>query len=92
MFYLLNSLRKRDKMAARLTFYRFSPTRLINSIKHEHSCKILYVLNSHMLEFLNHNAFTRSIGSLRSWIRLVKHTLQIKNKKVDNNTIFFYPR
>ena len=23
--------------------YLFSPTRLINSIKHEHSCKILYV-------------------------------------------------
>ena len=26
-----------------LAFYLFSPTRVINSIKHEHSCKILYV-------------------------------------------------
>ena len=34
---LLNSLR--------LAFYLFSPTRLINSLKHEHSCKILYLLN-----------------------------------------------
>ena len=32
---LLNSLRSH-------AFYLFSPTRLINSIKHEHSCKILY--------------------------------------------------
>ena len=30
---------------ASLAFYLFSPTRLINSIKHEHSCKILYVNN-----------------------------------------------
>ena len=26
-----------------LAFYLFSPTRLINSIIHEHSCKILYL-------------------------------------------------
>ena len=39
---LLNSLRKRDKCSTSLAFYLFSPTRLINSIKHEHSCKILY--------------------------------------------------
>ena len=40
---LLNSLRKRDEMAESLAFYLFSPTRLINSIKHERECKILYV-------------------------------------------------
>ena len=40
---LLNSLRKRDISSASLAFYLFSPTRLINSIKHEHSCKILFV-------------------------------------------------
>ena len=44
---LLNSLRKTDKMwglkcSARLAFCLFSPTHLIKSIKHEHSCKILY--------------------------------------------------
>ena len=43
---LLNSLRKSDKMLGKpLTFYGFSSTRLINSIKHEHSCKILYIQN-----------------------------------------------
>ena len=26
-----------------LAFYLFSPTHVINSIKHEHSCKILYI-------------------------------------------------
>ena len=31
------------KCLASLTFYLFSPTCLINSIKHEHSCKILYL-------------------------------------------------
>ena len=30
-------------MLGSLTFYLFFPTRLINSIKHEHSCKILYI-------------------------------------------------
>ena len=30
-------------VAKSLAFYLFSPTRLINLIKHEHSCKILYV-------------------------------------------------
>ena len=29
-----------------LAFYLFSPTRLINSIKNEHSCKILYVFTA----------------------------------------------
>ena len=28
-----------------LAFYLFSPTRLVNSIKLEHSCKILYICN-----------------------------------------------
>ena len=32
------------KLVASLAFYLFSPTRLINSIKHEHSCKILYII------------------------------------------------
>ena len=31
------------KCSASLAFHLFSPTRLINSIKHEHSCKILYI-------------------------------------------------
>ena len=31
------------KCSASLAFYLFSPTRLINSIKHEHSCKVLFV-------------------------------------------------
>ena len=31
-------------MLGKLPFYLFSPTRLINSMKHEHSCKILCLL------------------------------------------------
>ena len=37
----LNFLRKEIKCSVSLTFYLFSQTRLISSIKHEHSCKIL---------------------------------------------------
>ena len=33
---------KEIKCSASLAFYLFSPTHLVNSIKHEHSCKILY--------------------------------------------------
>ena len=40
---LLNLLQKRDKMLSKPRIYLFSQTHLINSIKHEHSCKILYI-------------------------------------------------
>ena len=40
---LLNSLRKSIKCSASLAFDLFSPTSLINSMKFEYSCKILYV-------------------------------------------------
>ena len=40
---LLNSLQKRDKMLDKRQILSLSPTRLIKSIKHEHSCKILYI-------------------------------------------------
>ena len=40
---LLNSLRKRDQMLGKPRLYLLSSTRLINSIKHEHSCKIFYM-------------------------------------------------
>ena len=43
---------KEIKCSASLAFYLFSPTRLINSIKHEHSCKILYLFDaSHVYIF-----------------------------------------
>ena len=35
--------KKRDKCLVSLTFYHFLPIRLIKSIKHEQSCKILHV-------------------------------------------------
>ena len=40
---LSNLLRKRVKCEACREFYLFFATSLINSIEHEHSCKILYV-------------------------------------------------
>ena len=48
-FNLFKLVAKEIKCFASLTFYLFSSTRLINSLKHEHSCKILYlgiILNS----------------------------------------------
>ena len=40
---LINSLRKSVKILGKPRIYFFSPTPSINSIKQEHSCKILYV-------------------------------------------------
>ena len=40
---LLNWLRKLDKTLGKPRIFLFSQTRSINSIKHEHSCKILYL-------------------------------------------------
>ena len=37
-----NSLRKKDRCSASLALYPFSSTHFINSIKHEHLCKIIY--------------------------------------------------
>ena len=46
-------------MLGKPRIYLFFPTRLINSIKHEHSCKILYLKNPEMagliFEFLKEN-------------------------------------
>ena len=38
-----NSLRKRDKILGKPRIYLFFLTHIINSIKHEHSCKIPYI-------------------------------------------------
>ena len=43
---LLNSLRKRDNIIGKPRISSFFPTRLINSVKHEHSCKILDLINA----------------------------------------------
>ena len=42
LLYILNSLRKSDKMRDKARILSFSSTRLIHAIKHQHSCKILY--------------------------------------------------
>ena len=42
----INLLAKEIKCEACQAFYLFSTTRLINAIKHEHSCKILSVFTS----------------------------------------------
>ena len=41
---LLNELGKRDKMRGLPSILSLSPTRLINSIKHEHSFQILNLI------------------------------------------------
>ena len=45
-----NSLKKVIKCSASLAFNRFSPTSLINSILHEHLCKILFAHQRHLCE------------------------------------------
>ena len=42
---LLNLLRKRDKMLGKPHILSLFPNRLINSIKHEYSCNILYLFS-----------------------------------------------
>ena len=44
-----------------------SPTRLINSIKHEHSCKILYLLQVDCVLKLWKNGFSVDDGPLRDF-------------------------
>ena len=72
---LLNELGKRDKMLgkprilslfpnslASLALYLFFPTRLINSIKHEHSCKILYVFSNFDTSCFNYSYYCQNIS------------------------------
>ena len=42
---ILKSLRKKDQMLDNPRIYLFSSSRLVNALKHEHSCKIIYLLN-----------------------------------------------
>ena len=42
LLYILNSLRKSDKMRDKARILSFSSTRLMHAIKYKHSCKILY--------------------------------------------------
>ena len=44
------------KCSASLAFYLFSPTRLINSINHEHSCTTLCIFQSEDGETCMHDA------------------------------------
>ena len=58
----LTCCKKEIKCSTSLAFYLFSSTRLINSIKHEHSCKI------HNLQFFSHIF-------LSGWMRLFFRSL-----------------
>ena len=48
---------KKIKCSASLTFDLFSPTLLINSIKNEHSCKVLYLINRVDIETASHQPY-----------------------------------
>ena len=50
---LLNFLGKKIKCSGSLAFYLFSLTHLINSIKNEHSRKILYLCWKHVDRYRN---------------------------------------
>ena len=63
---LLHMLRKRDKCSASFTFDLFSPTHLINLIKHEHSCKILYIL--YCRNFQKASEYTITYQGSHIWI------------------------
>ena len=45
------------------TFYLFTPTRLINSIKHEHSCKILYLFTGRSDDRFRYQILTPAVNS-----------------------------
>ena len=47
---LLKMLRNEIKCSASLVFYPFSSSRLINLIKHEHSCEFLYIMRCAMVQ------------------------------------------
>ena len=68
--------KKAIKCLARLAFYRFSSTRLINSIKNWHSCKILYIYDAQLtpVRFLDvkwipymHQSFNHSPHPSSPW-------------------------
>ena len=78
------------KCSPSLTFYLFSPTSLINSKKHEHSCKILCFLTLCLLSnfacfiviwffsksfFSPKHSFRTSIGCQTAWIQIRPNVL-----------------
>ena len=89
---LLNSLRKRDKMLGKLAFYLFSPTRLINSIKHEHSCKIFYLCDRYSTLYFLHGFlvhtflvhFPKTLKPIRITLFSIKY---LKNKNASNTVV-----
>ena len=68
---LSDSLRKRDKMLGKSRIYLFSSTCLINSIKHEYSCKILY-----MTDITINNRYFRSSNVVKFSCTMTKNSLK----------------
>ena len=77
---LLNSFEKKaKKWSASLAFYCFFPTLLINLIKHEHSCKTLYIHNPHTNEDAK---ITKGLTKAKTSPQNVKHS-KLHKERVD---------
>ena len=63
------------KCSTSLAFYLFFPTCLINSINHEHSCKILYLSQRHTVNI--HTQLTGEPGGLNCGLHLQCHSLSV---------------
>ena len=78
---LLNSLRKRDKKCSTsLAFYLISPTRVIYSIKHKHSCKILFIVYHSLFVYWRwrHVGNTKQFKNISRYVILNKLTLRYR--------------
>ena len=86
------TLRKRKKCSTSLAFYLVFQTRLINSIKHEHSCKIHYIFFTHVGSSILKN-LEKCIWILTAQFNDVARTLKkythIKGRLLDQAVILF---
>ena len=74
--HLLNSLRKMAHI------YLFSSTRLINSIKHEHSCEIPSIFQ------LRQQALMKYVNSLRAYTQKPTSNLYIETRNADYHHLY----
>ena len=75
---LINLLQKEMKYSASLTFYLLTLTCLINSLKHEHSCKILYLNGIFTTEPLARSALKYFHTSDSPWCYIAISIAQMK--------------
>ena len=89
---LLNSLRKRDRMLGKPRIYLFPQTRFIYPVKHEHSCKILFLNN--FKHYVISTSFTYAgktgfIGKTSWKLKMSEEHVNIQYNKGENDILHF---